>query len=65
MTETERLKKIGAVLATALTNTVEAESFLEEAAMLAEPTPERAEEIWKLKAELDQLGRRILEVSKS
>lgn len=65
MTETERLKGIKAALAAALTQTVEGESWLEEAAMLAEPTPEKAEEIWKLKAELDRLGLRILEVSKS
>lgn len=67
MTETERLKKIKAALAAASTKTVEAKGFLEDAALATAdgPAPEKAVRILVLKAELDRLGRRILEVSKS
>lgn len=65
MTETERLKKIKALLVTALTNTIEAESFLEEAAELAVPGSAKAAKIWDLKRNLDRLGAEILELSKT
>lgn len=64
MTETERLKKLKAALQGALLGTLDAESFLEEAAELCELTPDKAEEIWQLKGELGRLGARILQASK-
>lgn len=63
MNETERLRQLNAALATAVTKTIEAEGFLEDAAELAELTPEKAEEIWQLKSELHRLGVRIVEAS--
>lgn len=64
MTETERVKKLKTALQMALSRTLDAESLLEDAAELAELTPEKAEEIWQLKRELNLLGIRILEASK-
>lgn len=64
MTETERLKKMRSALEQAVIITCEAEVRLEDAAELAEETPDKAEEIWQLKRELNQLGIRILQASK-
>lgn len=66
MNETQRLKELRTALHAALTRAVEAEGYLEDAAELAgmnELAPEKAEEIWQLKAELDRLGCRILQAS--
>lgn len=63
MTETERLKKLKAALQTAMVRAVEAEGWLEDAAELAELTPDKAEEIWALKLELNRLGIRIREAA--
>lgn len=66
MTETERLKKLKAALETAAVKMVEAESFLEEAAGLAEPEDSDKDVlIWDLKSRLDRLGVEILELSKT
>lgn len=66
MTEGERLAKVKAALETAVVKMVEAEGFLEDAAMLAEPEfSDKEEKIWELKARLDKLGIEILELSKT
>lgn len=66
MTETERLKKLRTALETVVVKMVEAESFLEDAAEMAEPEySDRAEKIWDLKSRLDRLGIEILELSKT
>lgn len=62
MNETERLAKVKTALRTAVIKVVEAEGFLEDAAGYAEPTSEKAEQIWQLKQELDRLGCRIIEL---
>lgn len=64
MTETQRLMKLKHALESAVVQLIEAEIHMENAAGLAELTPEKAEEIWQLKGELDRLGARILQASK-
>ena len=64
MTETERVRQLKSQLVSAVVMSTDAETHLENAAELAELTPDKAEEIWQLKGELARLGVRILEASK-
>ena len=64
MNETERVAQLKSRLVSAVVLTTDAEIHLENAADLAELTPDKAEEIWALKTELNRLGVRIMEASK-
>lgn len=65
MNEAERLAKVKAALQSAVIRTVEAEGFLEDAAEDAGLFTEKTAQIWQLKRELNHLGVRIIELSKT